>query len=371
MDDEDLDGQITEKEVRESLSHIGLGKSPGIDGIVPEILRKGGEEMFRCVFELCSFVWEKEEIPKDWTRGIIFPILKDGDKRDTENYRGITLLSVVGKIYTHVLNTRLSKWLEKNKILEEEQSGFRGGRGCVDQLFTLVEILKNRGKKGTFCCFLDVRKAFDRVFRDGLWYKLYEEGVQGKMWRVLRNIYRKVESCVLVGGELSDWINVETGVRQGCVLSPLLYSIFINGLIKKLKSSGLGVKVSGEVTLECLFFADDIVLISENKENLQKLLDIVDKYSRKWRFEINPKKSEIVIFGLRDPPRNLTLGLGEHKLKTTGVYKYLGVELTRTLRWKKYTDVQDLGYGSDGRVGNKNFGSSLQKFGSFGFGVRV
>ena len=99
-------------------------------------------------------------------------------------------------MYGQVINGRLIKWCEANSILVEEQGGFRPHRGCPDQLFSLVEILQNRGKKGTFCCFIDVKKAFDRVFRAGLWEKIADVGVKGKMWRVLKAIYASVESCV-------------------------------------------------------------------------------------------------------------------------------------------------------------------------------
>jgi hypothetical protein len=115
----------------------------------------------------------------------------------------------------------------------------------------------------------------------------------------LRNIYEKVEGFVFVNGELSESVLSDVGVRQGCVLSPFLYSIFINGLIKKIRKSGLGVKISENETLETLFFADDIVLFTNNRYDLQKLLKIVHKYSKKWRFEINVKKSSVVMFGMR------------------------------------------------------------------------
>ena len=92
-------------------------------------------------------------------------IYKDGEKKDTNNYRGITLLSIVGKVYAQVINHRLMRYSEENNILVEEQGGFRPGRGCPDQIFSLVEILRNRKKtKHTYCCFIDVKKAFDRVF---------------------------------------------------------------------------------------------------------------------------------------------------------------------------------------------------------------
>ena len=158
-----------------------LGKAAGCDEVVAEVLVKGGDQVQRALYVLCQKVWEKETVPEEWRKGIIFPIYKDGDKRDTSNYRGITLLSIVGKVYAHIINERMMKWCEENKILVEEQGGFRPERGCPDQLFSLVEILRNRGKKATFCCFIDVKKAFDRVFRGGLWERVAEEGIKGKM----------------------------------------------------------------------------------------------------------------------------------------------------------------------------------------------
>ena len=165
-----------------------------------------------------------------------------------------------------MLNIRLIYWCERNRILAEEQGGFRPQRGCPDQLFSLVEILRNRGQTGTFCCFIDVKKAFDRVFRGGLWARLWKVGVRGKLWRVLRTIYKKVESCVLVSGEKTEWFKIDTGVRQGCVLSPRLYALFINGLIDELSNAKLGVEISPGLLLASLLYADDIVLIARQLE---------------------------------------------------------------------------------------------------------
>ena len=122
------------------------------------------------------------------------------------------------------------------------------------------------------------------------------------------------------------------------MFSPVLYALFINGLVKKLQESKLGIVLSELVTLESLLYADDIVLITDDKFKLQQMLDIVAEYAKKWRFELNPKKSEIVVFGSKYPPKNLTLQLGEHTLETVSCYKYLGIELTRTLKWTPYTE---------------------------------
>jgi hypothetical protein len=332
-----LDSPININETVEAIKRLKLGKAAGNDQVVAEILMKGGDQVAFSVFLLCQKVWREEKLPTDWTRGIIFPIFKDGDKKDTANYRGITLLSIVGKVYAQVINERLMSWCEQNKILVEEQGGFRPQRGCPDQLFSLVELLQNRGKKGTFCCFIDVKKAFDRVFRAGLWQRIADEGVKGKMWRVLRSIYETVESCVRINGNLTDWFPVETGVRQGCVLSPLLYALFINGLVKEINAMNLGIEIEeGGKTVSSLLYADDIVLMADDRYALQQMLDKVAEYAKKWRFELNPKKSEVVVFGQKYAPRSIKWRLGQHVIKQVTQYKYLGIELTRTLNWSPY-----------------------------------
>ena len=202
-------------------------------------------------------------------------LYKDGDKSNVDNYRGITLLSVVGKLYTSIINNRISSWLEKNKKLVEEQAGFRSKRSTSEQIFILKEIIQERGakKRNTICCFLDIRKAYDTVFREGLWDAMKVKGIGGKIWRVVKNIYREVGSCVRLGNEKTDWFNLEVGLRQGCILSPVLFSIFIDGLAEEVKKIG-GAKYA-DIIISLLLFADDIVLIAESPQMMQKMLDVV------------------------------------------------------------------------------------------------
>jgi len=173
---EELDGEITEKEIKKAVRRLRAGTSPGHDDITVEVLKKGGAEVSLALFLLCKKIWERETCPADWSKGVIHPLLKEGDDREPSNYRGITLLSVVGKVFTQVLQTRLVGWVEKKRLLEQEQGGFRPGIGCTEQTFSLVELVKNRGReKDTFCCFIDIKKAFDRVFRAGLWQRLAQD----------------------------------------------------------------------------------------------------------------------------------------------------------------------------------------------------
>lgn len=121
------------------------------------------------------------------------------------------------------------KWVEGKGILVEEQAGFRKQRSTVDQLYIMYEVIKNRYPKKTYCCFLDIQKAYDRVWREGLWMKMYKYGIRGKMWRVIKNMYRRVESCVLVNGKTTNFFEIEVGVRQGCMISPMLFLLLLTG----------------------------------------------------------------------------------------------------------------------------------------------
>ena len=149
------------------------------------------------------------------------------------------------KLIGHPLHTRLSQWYEDNGIIVEEQGGFRPGRGCADQLYVLMNILRNRVGKKTYCAFIDLRKAYDRVWRTGLWKRLWDEGVIWKIWRVILKLYTKTQNCVVLGGEMTDYFDVEVGVRQGCVLSPILFSIYINGLAKEIMDEDIGIEIKG------------------------------------------------------------------------------------------------------------------------------
>ena len=126
-----------------------------------------------------------------------------------------------------------------------------------------------------------------------------ELGVKGKMWRMIREMYSDVKSRCFVGEATTDWFDVDVGVRQGCVLSPILFNMFINGLAEEVKSLGLGVKVDdGEDNLSILLYADDICLIAENPRHLQRMLDAISVYSSRWRFQINLGKTAGVVFGM-------------------------------------------------------------------------
>ena len=132
-------------------------------------------------------------------------------------------------------------------------------RSCVDNRFTLHEIVQGRMREGkcTYACFLDVQKAFDTVWHDGVWFKLWELGVRGRMWTVIKNMYDTTQSAVLLEGEVSEQFNIGQGVAQGCNMLPILFSIFINQLLDEVEKAGIGITVEKDVKVGGLMFADD------------------------------------------------------------------------------------------------------------------
>ena len=160
-----------------------------------------------------------------------------------------------------------------------------------------------------------------------------EVGVVGKMWRVLKNIYVKVESSVIVNEERTEWFELFTGVRQRCILSPTLFAIFIDGLATAVKRCAVGAKL-GPVELSILLFADDIALVADNVRDLQAMLVVADEYSKMYRFGFNGSKSNVVVFsGNRKVKLEEKLYLGEIELDEKEVYKYLGLEIDKKWSW--------------------------------------
>ena len=210
-----------------------------------------------------------QTFPKLWYKGLIVPIVKnvDKDKLDPNNYRGITLACTTYKIFCGVLNKRLSAWAEKNGLLYDEQNGFRAGRSCMDHVSSLTSILETRiqRKQDTFCLFVDFSKAYDRINRNKLWQKLSSYGLKGKLYDSLVSLYENVECSVKLShmNTISKWFSVDTGLKQGCILSPQLFNLYINDLIRELKDASIGVK-AGDTLVTCLAYADDSVICAKN-----------------------------------------------------------------------------------------------------------
>ena len=232
-EDGPLDYEITSQELLDATTILKNGKACGIDMI--------SYEMLKCVIEhnpailLTVFNSALAHNPKtlDWFTSIISPIHKKGSRMDPDNYRGISLISCVYKLFTAIIHRRLEFFCKNENILSEAQLGFVSGNRTSDAHLILHNLIRDYcHKKGKFLysCFVDFSKAFDSIPRDILFQKLLAKGIKGKVFNLLKNIYLHEESKIKIGNHLSKTITVNQGVRQGCILSPLLFNIFISDL---------------------------------------------------------------------------------------------------------------------------------------------
>ncbi|KAK3525692.1 hypothetical protein QTP70_005846 [Hemibagrus guttatus] len=197
-EDSEVDSFITQAEVTEVVQQLLGGKAPGVDEIRPEYLKSLDVVGLSWLTRLCNIAWRSGTVPLDWATGVVVPIFKKGDWRVCSNYRGITLLSLPGKVYSRVLERRVRPLVEPR--IQEEQCGFRPSRGTLDQLHTLHRVLEGSWEfaQPVHMCFVDLEKAFDRVPRGILWEVLWEYGVRGPLLRAVRSLYNRSRSLVCI-----------------------------------------------------------------------------------------------------------------------------------------------------------------------------
>ena len=266
-----------------------------------------------------------------WTEGYIVPIHKKGSINNVDNYRGITLLSTLGKLFTRILNSRLMEWAESYHVYIEAQAGFRAEMGTADNVFVLhglITHMVNQGKK-LFCAFVDFKKAFDFVNRDIIWYKLIKLGVRGKLLNVIKSMYNSVKSRVKYDNELSNDFDSYLGVRQGECLSPFLFSMYLNDIEDEFYLKGSeGIDV-GSIKLFLLLYADDMTIFAETAEGLQKGLDILGSYCNRWKITVNIEKTKIMVFrkgGIL--PRDMRFLYNDQEMEIVKSFSYLGIVFT-------------------------------------------
>ena len=309
IDLESLTEAPSEEEIRSALDMMKTGRAPGADGIPVELLKLGGDTVVQRLLSLASVVWEQEKVPEDWTKQLDIPLHKKGSFQDCDNYRGIALLSVPGKVFCKVIQSRMADRV--NQVLRENQCGFRKGRGCVDHIFSLRILAEKSREFNTplYLSFVDLRKAYDSVCRDALWSVLKKYQFPDKLIRILQALHHDTKGAVRAYGRLSEEFSISTGVRQGDVLAPVLFNLFFDAIVaatlqhhpeagfKVLYNTGDPLvgsrkKMRHEVVIQDLEYADDMVLVSDSMGLLEELLQTL--HSTCAGMSINTKKTKIL-----------------------------------------------------------------------------
>ena len=227
---DEVSEDITEAEISAAIARMKRGRATGDDELPVEIVKEAGDEAQKLLLNIMQDAYRHETVPPDWQRGVINPIFKKGDKALCGNYRGITLLSHCGKLFSSIIENRVRTLVEGS--LGEWQYGFRPGRSTSDLVFVMKMIMEKSWEWGRdkFALFIDMEKAFDCVPRNLLWKIMAEPPyyIPKKLVRVIKSMYTGSMSKVRKGDFETDWFNIETEVRQGDGLSPLLFVIFMD-----------------------------------------------------------------------------------------------------------------------------------------------
>ena len=268
-------------------------KAPGVDNITAEVLKAGGEPMIQMLYTLFQKIWKEEKSPSDWKRMLVTPVLKKGDKMEAANYRAISLLSIPGKVFSRILLDKMEDVTES--FISESQYGFRKGRGTTDAIFIARQVIEKarEHKVPLHFNFIDFRAAFDTVWRKALWKMMRKIGISTKIVNIVENLYENTECAVVINGQLTEWFSVEVGVRQGCLLSPTLFNIFLEFVMKELLSLSPSIQFDDNMSVD-LRYADDTTLLSTVFEKLKLSTKELERACRKWGVKINGAKCRVI-----------------------------------------------------------------------------
>lgn len=303
------------------------GKSCGYDGISNEMLQLSSQFFIEDFVFLLEFILQKGIYPDTWRENIIKPIYKGGGTHDPANYRGIAISSCFSKLFSRVLFNRLDDYIENNNLICPEQIGFRKNCRTSDHILTLKTLIDKafKSKQYLFSCFVDLSKAFDTVNRSALFHKLKQYNVTGPFLNIIKDMYNSLLCSVKIGNNLSESFSTKTGVKQGCILSPTLFSLYINDLIHLFDASCDQVQV-GDIFTSCLMYADDIVLLSNSGKGLQLILEKLHSFCHKWNLKVNVAKTKVIIFNKAGRILKGYDFLHEGSIvEIVNEYKYLGI----------------------------------------------
>lgn len=323
--------------VMECVQSLPNGKAGGADGLTYEHLKCCVDVISPPLANIYTYMLRRGHIPIDMKKGEIITLHKGGkkDKCNPDNYRAITLSSVILKIYEMILLKNCEQQILDK--LNKQQCGFQKQLGCDLTSFVLHETVHYARENSSqiYVCFLDARKAFDNVWHQGLLYKLIELNVDVNTMVAIKELYDGASCHVKYNGLCSGQFPVLQGTRQGAKSSPLMYLVFIDGLIKLIERSDLGACVYN-THVSSPTVADDMALVSFSRSGLEQLLDICYTYACKWRYFYNADKCAVVTFNkMHEAELEEPFIFGNDVIRETDDQVHLGVRLENTLSCKK------------------------------------
>lgn len=321
---------LEREEIGRVLRMLKDGKAAGLDEIPGEAWKYGGEKVEEWIWKFCSRIWNGEEWSRNWSEGAI---VKRGEGEKVKDYRGVTLMPTLYKVYMAALGERLKEDIEEKKILPANQTGFRKRMGTIDNIYVL-NYLVNTGlgrKKGkVIAMFVDLKAAFDSVDGGVLMEAMRQSGVRGGLIERVVEMWRETKSRVRVGGEAGEGFWTARSVRQGCPLSPLLFNLLIADLEEEMgKVKWGGIELRGRKVYS-LAYADDIVLLAEEEDEMRSMIVRLEGYLERKKLELNPEKTKIMRFRKRGGRmRKMDWKWRGRVIEVVREFKYLGYTLQK------------------------------------------
>ncbi len=323
---------VQKQKINNLLEKLDVRKAMGPDGVSAWTLRECREQLVEPIWYVINSSLKEGRVPKQWKRANIVPIYKGGKKTEPQNYRPVSLTSVVGKICEIVIKEKWVEYLEKNAIINDCQFGFRQERSCVTNLLSFYTrvIDEVQGRDGWVdTVFLDIKKAFDTVPHKRLLWKMeHIGGIRGNILKWMRDYLEEREMRTVIRDTSSNWSKVTSGVPQGSVLAPIMFQVYINDIHEG-------------VTSYMNLFADDAKLLKiiNNKEDclaLQRDIDKIWEWSKKWKLEFNAKKCHVMEMGKSKRRPTFDYKMGRETIVKRREERDLGVVVQDTLSPEKH-----------------------------------
>ena len=329
--------EITLDDIKDIITGLNNKKAHGPDLISVNMVKLCGQHLYVPLKIIFDNILETGIFPDQWKEANVTPVHKKNDKQIISNYRPISLLPVLAKVFERIIFKHLYNYLISNDLITNNQSGFRPGDSCTNQLLSLVHDIHtafdHRKCLEVRSVYLDMSKAFDKVWHEGLIFKLKQNGIEGNLLNLFQSYLADRKQRVVLNGMESNWGEVKAGVPQGSVLGPLLFLVYINDLEEGIKSS---VK----------FFADDTSLFSIvhdpviSADELNHDLNLIKKWSHQWKMSFNPdptKQAEEILFSQKKKsPGHPPIYFNDVEVKRVSDHKHLGLTLDSKLSFAKH-----------------------------------
>ena len=326
---------ISSTDVEDQIKLLDVHKAFGPDGISPRIVKEGCKPLSQILARIFNFSLSVKEVPSMWKKANVLPLFKKDKKCEIGNYRPISILSCVSKTFERIVFKYKYNRLKENFVLSNFQSGFLPGRSTTTQLLEVYHCFCKSidNNKEVRVVFLDISKAFDKVWHKGLLFKLKKCGIGGDLLEWFQNYLSDRFQRVLINGQSSSWECLTAGVPQGSVLGPLLFLLYINDMTLAVRHSNIRL------------FADDTCLFIEvdNRTETAVLINedllAISNWAKQWLVTFSPSKTKsLILSNKNDFAVNPYLYLNNHLIEEVSSHTYLGLTFYSNLCWSKHID---------------------------------